>query len=262
VRRRNLPAASAIDDRLEIATFAFAGFLAQLVDGALGMAYGVTCSSLLLAFGYSPAAASASVHLAEVATSGVSGHFHWKLGNVDRAIFKALVLPGVLGGVLGAYALSVLPGERLRPWVAAYLCLMGIRILYKAHRSATLQTPRGGRIGLLGFVGGFMDAMGGGGWGPIVTTTLVGNGHDPRVAIGSVNRAEFFVTLAESFTFISTVGISNWRIVLGLCLGGVVAAPLAAHLTRWLPVTMLMTLVGGLIVILSLRTIAISAGLM
>ena len=120
---------------VDILSFALAGFFAQLVDGALGMAYGVTCNSLLLSFGYPPAAASASVHLAEIATSGVSGHFHWRLGNVDRALFKALVVPGMIGGVLGAAALSVLPGEMVRPWIAVYLGLMGIRILYKAMRS-------------------------------------------------------------------------------------------------------------------------------
>jgi uncharacterized membrane protein YfcA len=260
MRGRHLPAAAASDQRLEIATFALAGFLAQLIDGALGMAYGVTCNSLLLALGHPPAAASASVHMAEVATSGVSGHFHWQLGNVDRKLFRALVLPGVIGGVAGAYALSMLPGEQIRPWVAAYLGLMGVRILYKALRPEVLSTPRSGSIGVLGFVGGLLDAIGGGGWGPIVTTTLVGHGHNPRVAIGSVNRAEFFVTLAQSFTFVATIGISNWKIVLGLCLGGVVAAPLAAYVTRWLPVKTLMLMVGGLILILSLRTIAMSAG--
>ncbi len=245
---------------MDILYFALAGFLAQMVDGALGMAYGVTCNSLLLSFGYPPAAASASVHLAEVATSGVSGHFHWRLGNVDRSVFKALVVPGMLGGVLGAWALSSLPGEMVRPWIAVYLALMGIRILYKAMRTMPIARPRLPRLRLLGFVGGFLDAMGGGGWGPIVTTTLVGRGHDPRVAIGSVNRAEFFVTLAASFTFAWSLGISHWRVVLGLCLGGVIAAPLGAHLARWVKAEILMMLIGVLIIVLSLRTVAMSLG--
>ena len=247
---------------MDILNFAIAGFLAQLVDGALGMAYGVTCNSLLLSFGYPPAAASASVHLAEIATSGVSGHFHWRLGNVDRALFTALVIPGTVGAVLGAAALSILPGETVRPWIAVYLGVMGVRILYKAIRTSPIARPRLPRLRVLGFVGGLMDAMGGGGWGPIVTTTLVGSGHDPRVAIGSVNRAEFFVTLAASFTFAWSIGISNWRVVLGLCLGGVLAAPLGAHVTRWVKAETLMTLIGVLIIILSVRTVAISLGLL
>ncbi len=245
---------------MEIIYFALAGFLAQLVDGALGMAYGVTCNSLLLAFGYPPAAASASVHLAEVATSGVSGHFHWRLGNVDRQLFKALVVPGMLGGVIGAWTLSRLPGDTIRPWIAVYLGLMGLRILYQAIRIAPLIQPRMRRVRWLGFVGGLMDAIGGGGWGPIVTSTLVGHGHDPRMAIGSVNRAEFFVTVAQSFAFAWAIGVGNWRVVVGLCLGGVIAAPLGAHLARWVKAETLMRLIGVVIILLSLRTIALSFG--
>lgn len=244
----------------ELALFALAGFLAQLVDGALGMAYGVTCNSLLLTMGYPPAAASASVHMAEVVTSGVSGHFHWKLGNVDRKLFNHLVWPGVIGGVIGAYILSTFPAELLRPWVALYLALMGVRILYKAWNKRTLVTPTTKGLELLGFTGGFLDAVGGGGWGPVVTTTLIGQGHDPRFAVGSVNRAEFFVTLAQSFTFILTLGLGNWHVVAGLCAGGVIAAPFGAHLAKRVPANVLMTAVGALIVFLSMRTMLQSLG--
>jgi uncharacterized membrane protein YfcA len=245
----------------DLALFAFAGFVAQLIDGALGMAYGVTCNSLLLALGYPPAAASASVHMAEVVTSGVSGHFHWKLGNVDRKLFNNLVWPGVIGGVIGAYILSTFPSEALRPWVAVYLALMGVRILYKAWNGRIVTAPTSKGVELLGFAGGFLDAIGGGGWGPVVTTTLIGQGHEPRLALGSVNRAEFFVTLAQSFTFVVTLGVGNWPVVAGLCAGGVIAAPFGAHLARRVPAHWLMTAVGALIVFLSIRTVLVSFGM-
>lgn len=242
----------------DILFFACAGFLAQLVDGALGMAYGVTCNSLLLAFGYTPAVASASVHLAEIATSGVSGHFHWKLGNVDLTLFKRLVWPGMVGGAIGAYALSNLPADQLRPWIALYLALMGCRILLRARRPSQIRRSPPQRTEFLGFVGGLFDAIGGGGWGPIVTTTLVGGGLEPRTAIGSANRAEFFVTVVQSFTFALFVGLGHWPVILGLCIGGVAAAPLAAHVVRSLAAETLMTIVGILIILLSLRTIVFS----
>jgi uncharacterized membrane protein YfcA len=238
--------------------FVIAGFVAQLIDGALGMAYGVTCTSLLLSFGYTPAVASASVHLAEVVTSGVSGHFHWRMGNVDPTIFKNLVWPGMLGGAIGAYLLSTLPGDALKPWIAVYLLLMGVRILLKAWNGHMKKTPSAGRLELLGFFGGLMDAIGGGGWGPIVTSTLVGRGHDPRMAIGSVNRAEFFVTVVQSMTFTFLIGLGTWRIVLALCLGGVLAAPLAAVMAKRMKAEQLMIAVGVLIIVLSLRTLVTS----
>lgn len=244
---------------MDFLLYLLVGFIAQAIDGALGMAYGVTCTSLLLALGYSPAAASASVHMAEVVTSGVSGHFHWRLGNVDPALFRNLVWPGMIGGAIGAYALAALPADVMKPWIAVYLGVMGVRILLKAwngrgHRAA----PATHRIGVLGFAGGLLDAMGGGGWGPIVTSTLVGRGHEPRMAIGSVNRAEFFVTVVQSATFVATIGMSNWRVVLGLCLGGAIAAPMAARMARRLRAEHLMVAVGVLIILLSVRTLLTS----
>lgn len=234
--------------------FLVAGFSAQMIDGALGMAYGVSSTSLLLSFGVSPAAASASVHTAEIFTAGVSGASHWKLGNVDRALFRRLVIPGVMGGVVGAYVLSELPGEKLKPWVAAYLLVMGLLIIRKAFgKTAHLASQSG--IRRLGLAGGFLDAIGGGGWGPVVTTTLVANGHSPRQTIGSVNLAEFFVTVAQAATFFLTVGLVHWQIIAGLMVGGVLAAPLAAHVCKRMPAKPLMLLVGILIIVLSLRTI-------
>lgn len=242
----------------DLAFFAAAGFVAQMIDGALGMAYGVTCTSLLLAFGYSPAAASASVHMAEIVTSGISGHFHWKLGNVDHTLFKRLVWPGVVGGAIGAYAVSTLPGDAVKPWIAIYLAIMGVRILIKARNGRVPAAPTAARVEALGLVGGFMDAIGGGGWGPIVTSTLVGRGHEPRMAIGSVNRAEFFVTIVQSATFVFMLGATNLNVVLGLCIGGGLAAPMAAILAKRMKAEHLMVAVGLLIVLLSIRTLATS----
>jgi uncharacterized protein len=240
---------------LELALFTLAGFVAQLIDGSLGMAYGVTCSSLLLSFGYSPAAASASVHAAELVTSGISGHFHWRLGNVDRSLFRSLVVPGAIGGAIGAYVLTAFPADIMRPWVALYLALMGLRILYKAWRMTSAFRGNTGRIEVLGFTGGLLDAIGGGGWGPIVTSTLLGQGREPRRAIGSVNRAEFFVTLAQSAVFITTLGLSNLPVIAALCVGGALAAPLGASLAKRVKARYLMVFVGSLILGLSTRTL-------
>jgi uncharacterized membrane protein YfcA len=243
---------------MELLWFALAGFFAQLIDGALGMAYGVTCTSLLLTFGYPPAAASASVHMAEMVTSGVSGHFHWRLGNVDPVLFRNLVWPGMIGGAIGAYALASLPGDAMKPWVAVYLAVMGVRIVIRALKGPAALRTSPHRVEALGFAGGLLEAMGGGGWGPIVTSTLVGRGHTPRTAIGSVNRAEFFVTLVQSAAFITVIGIGNWPVVLALSAGGAAAAPLAAHVARGVKAEHLMMAVGLLILLLSLRTIWIA----
>lgn len=222
------------------------------------MAYGVTCSSMLLAFGYSPAAASASVHAAELVTSGISGHFHWRLGNVDKHLFRNLVWPGMVGGAIGAYLLTSFPAHVLTPWISIYLAMMGARILYKAWRNTVIARATTPRVEVLGFFGGLLDAMGGGGWGPIVTSTLVGQGQEPRRAIGSVNRAEFFVTLAQSAVFVTTIGLSHWQVILALCVGGAVAAPVAAIVAKHAQPRLLMAVVGTLIVALSLRTLVMS----
>ena len=238
-------------------TFVAVGFAAQMIDGALGMAYGVSSTALLLSFGLPPARASAAVHTAEVVVSGVSGLSHLRFGNVDRALFRRLVLPGVAGGVVGAYVLSELPGERLRPFVAAYLLAMGLYICWRALRRVE-RAALTRRVVPLGLVGGFFDAIGGGGWGPIVTTHLVANGHEPRMAIGSVNLAEFFVTVAQAATFFVMLGIVHWPVIAGLVTGGVLAAPLAALVCRRLPARATMLLVGLLISVLSARTLLLA----
>lgn len=238
-----------------IIVFTIVGFTAQMIDGALGMAYGVCSNTFLLSIGIPPAAASASVHTAEIFTSGVSGHSHLRCGNVDKKLFKKLLIPGVIGGVLGAYILTAVPGEMIKPFVAFYLLIMGLIILRRA-----LKEIQGREVGTklvpLGLAGGFCDAIGGGGWGPITTSTLVARGHNPRCAIGSVNLAEFFVTIAQVATFFTIIGLVHWQIIVGLIIGGVLAAPLAAYNCRRLPAKVMMMIVGALIIALSVRTIS------
>ncbi|MDW8069038.1 MAG: sulfite exporter TauE/SafE family protein [Anaerolineae bacterium] len=244
-----------------ILVFVLIGFIAQMIDGALGMAYGVTSNTFLLSIGISPAIASASVHSAEVFTTAASGLSHCLFGNVDRKLFLKLVIPGVLGGAIGAYALVL--GEKacfIKPLVATYLLIVGVAILRQALRRPREREVRRFLIPL-GAIGGFLDAIGGGGWGPMVTSTIVAQGHNPRRTVGSVNAAEFFVTSAVTATFITHIPAlisTYWRIIVGLLLGGVIAAPLAAFICKKLPTRTLMALVGVLIIILSVRTLYLS----
>lgn len=244
---------------ISILIYILVGFAAQMIDGALGMAYGVSSNTFLLSLGIPPAAASASVHMAEVVTTGISGFSHWKLGNVDWKLVRRLLIPGVIGGVAGAYLLTSVDGDAIKPYIAAYLLFMGGMIVYKAFTIQPRSKPdenHGPRVSWLGLLGGFCDAIGGGGWGPVVTSTLVARGKYPRTTIGSVNFSEFFVTFAESVTFVLALSFGQyWQVILGLLIGGGIAAPLAARMTRQLPLKTLMILVGILIIILSIRTI-------
>lgn len=234
--------------------YAVAGFLAGLVDGVLGMGYGVSATSLLLSVGVSPAAASASVHTAEMFTTGFSAYAHHRYGNVVWALARRLVIPGIVGAIAGAYLLTRVAAERVTPFIAAYLLVMGIVIVAKAF--GRRRSAHYGQVEPLGFAGGFLDAMGGGGWGPIVVGTLLARGNEPRSTIGSVNVAEFFVTAAASLTFFLTIGLSAWKPMVGLAAGGVIAAPFAARLVNRLPARPLMITVGVVVIGLSLRTIA------
>ncbi|HUE99511.1 MAG TPA: sulfite exporter TauE/SafE family protein [Anaerolineales bacterium] len=244
---------------INILLYILVGFIAQMIDGALGMAYGVSSNTFLLSLGIPPAAASASVHMAEVVTTGISGFSHWKLGNVDWKLVRRLLIPGVIGGVLGAYLLTSINGEIIKPYIAAYLLLMGGVIIYKAFSMKSqhkIDEYHGPRVSWLGLLGGFCDAIGGGGWGPVVTSTLVARGKHPRMTIGSVNFSEFFVTVSESVMFVLALSFGQyWKIILGLLIGGAVAAPLAAILSQKLPIKTLMIVVGILIILLSIRTI-------
>jgi uncharacterized membrane protein YfcA len=227
------------------------GLLAQTVDGALGMAYGITSTSFLLATGASPAVASASVHIAEVFTTGVSGISHIKFGNVNKKLFLRLLLPGMLGAAGGAWVVSSIDGAALKPYIAGYLLIMGLYVISKVFGKLKPRTEEPRHVAKLALTGGFLDAAGGGGWGPVVTTTLVGTGHDPRTTIGSVNLAEFFLTFVSAGVFTLLVTESPWPTVAGLVLGGLFAAPLAAMLTRHLQTKVLLVLVGSVITLIS-----------
>jgi uncharacterized protein len=232
-----------------------AGFLAQMVDGALGMGYGVTSATIMLSAGVNPAAISGSIHTAEMFASGASGYSHYKFGNVNKKLFKALLIPGVIGAILGAIFLTQLGQthiEYLRPIMAAYTLFLGIRILLTAFRKQK-QQKKFKRYGLLAGAGGFLDSFGGGGWGPIVTTTLITKGRSPKYVIGSVSLTEFFVTLASAFTFFTLLGVSHWQAILGLVVGGLIAAPLAAKLTGKLPRKTSFILLGALVIFWSMK---------
>jgi uncharacterized membrane protein YfcA len=239
--------------------FVIVGFAAQMVDGAIGMAYGLTATSVLISLGTPPAIASASIHAAEVFTTGASGLAHWRVGNVDLRLMARLAVPGVAGGVAGAMFAAWLPGEVIRPLVSLYLIAMGGLILLRALRPP-MAPPPAGRVGALGLTGGFLDAAGGGGWGPMVTSTLIGHGNVPRIAIGSTNAAEFFVTSAITFAFFAAIGLELWPVILGLVVGGVMAAPFAALATRRLPDRPLMVIVGVVVMLLSLRNLLVAIG--
>jgi hypothetical protein len=238
------------------------GFLAQIVDGALGMAFGVITTTTMLSMGVPPALASATVHTAEIATTGASGLSHLYHRNIDKRLLITLGTAGVAGGVFGAYVLSNIDGSMIRPFIAIYLFVMGAVILLKALRWSHTRKPALGRraTGVLGAVGGFLDAVGGGGWGPIVTSTLLGSGHAPRTAIGSVNAAEFFVTTAISVGFLAQLGAAHWDHVLSLVIGGLAAAPFAGYILRYIRPRLLMALVGLLVCGLSLLVFVQSLG--
>ncbi|HRE65935.1 MAG TPA: sulfite exporter TauE/SafE family protein [Cyclobacteriaceae bacterium] len=235
--------------------FVLAGFIAQMIDGSLGMAYGVSATSFLLSFGVSPAASSASVHTAEIFTSGVSGLTHLRFQNVNKKLFKSLLIPGMLGSIAGAYILSSLEEYNyiIRPLVAVYTLILGLAIIRKAVLMQIRKRRKTKNVPALATFGGFMDSIGGGGWGPIVSTTLIARGRHPRYTIGSVNLAEFFVSFASSLTFFATIGLSHIQIIVGLILGGIIAAPIAANITRKLPVKRMMILVGVVVVLVSIR---------
>lgn len=239
--------------------FMLGGFIAQMIDGALGMAYGVSASTFLMSMGLSPAIASMSVHTSEIFTSGVSGFMHLRFGNVNTKLFKTIMFPGVIGAILGAYILAEFEAYNvyIKPMVGVYTLILGIIIIRKVVTNST-KRKKVTKVGWLAVTGGFLDSIGGGGWGPVVSSTLIASGKNPRMIIGSVNLAEFFISLASSFTFFTILGSSNWQPILGLILGGVCAAPIAAHLSKRLNVKAMMVMVGILIIIVSLRIIILT----
>jgi len=235
-------------------TFVAVGFAAQLVDGLLGMGYGVVSAISLMSMGLHPASVSASIHTAEMFASGASGYHHYRFGNVNKKLFRVLLLPGIAGAVSGAYLLSRF-GEQYAAWVkpllAAYLLVLGLRILTRAFR----RPDKRGKVkhaGWLAGAGGFLDSFGGGGWGPLVTSTLIANGRTPQYVIGTVSITEFFVTFSSALTFFAMLGIDHWQIILGLIVGGVAAAPLAARLAGRIPTRWMFVGVGLMAIVWSL----------
>ncbi len=232
-----------------------AGFLAQLVDGALGMGYGVTSASILLSAGIPPASISGSIHTAEMFASGASGYSHYKFGNVNMKLFKALVIPGVLGAVAGALLLVFLGdkyGNYIRPVIAGYTLLLGVKFIINAFREIKPGKKFKQYKGLAA-IGGFFDSFGGGGWGPIVTSTLINKGRSHKYVVGTVSLTEFFVTLASAFTFFTLIGVSHWQVILALIIGGFIGAPVAAKLAGKLPRKTSFLLLGVLVIIWSIR---------
>ncbi|KTD17719.1 sulfite exporter TauE/SafE family protein [Legionella jordanis] len=255
----------------EYLVFTLVGFVAQLIDGGMGMGYGLISMTVLLAYGIAPPIASAGVHTAEIVTTGISGLSHMMFKNVDRTLFKRLAIPGMLGGVLGAFFLSHVPAQIIKPFVTSYLFLMAIYIVYKTFRKSNLSellydyvvyewmkrerpAKRIPRLISLGLTAGFLDAAGGGGWGPIVNSTLLAQGEPPRYTIGSVNLAEFLVALGISTAFFFNIGIKQWPIVVCLIAGGALAAPIAAYMVKKIPRKLLMIMVAVLIMLLCLRS--------
>lgn len=227
----------------EFVVFAAIGFCAQMIDGALGMAFGVIASTSLIAFGTPPAFASAAVHAAEVVTTGISGASHILHRNVDWSLFRQLAVPGVIGGCLGAYVLTGLPEEVVKPLVTVYLALMALLIFLRV--ASRLRSSWNFPAAAVGGGGGFLDAIGGGGWGPIVASTLLAKGDAPRSTIGSVNTTEFVVTTAISITFFTQLDLSSYgNAVLGLVIGGALAAPVAGYLVKIMPTRLALVLVG------------------
>lgn len=237
---------------VDLIPFILIGFSAQLVDGALGMAFGVISNTLLISIGVPPAVASGRVHTVECFTTGVSGISHVLHRNVDWKLFARIVIPGMIGGILGAYVLTQIHADVARPFVLTYLSLIGVYLLWRALRHEH-EEKKPKIIEPLGFLGGFLDAAGGGGWGPIVTSNLLVQGATPRKVIGTVSTAEFFLTVTISATFIAALGLDAFGApTVGLLIGGVVAAPFGAHIAKRVPAKALMIMVGIVLIITSL----------
>ncbi|KIQ17986.1 MULTISPECIES: sulfite exporter TauE/SafE family protein [Flavobacterium] len=240
----------------EFLVFFFIGIFAQLVDGTLGMGYGATSTSFLLAYGVPPVVSSTAVHVSEMFTTGASALSHHRFGNINKKLVKHLLIPGVLGSITGAYLLSdVINGDFIKPFIAVYMIILAVIIIKKALKK-TIVKKKTKKLSVLAAFGGFMDSVGGGGWGPIVTSTLLGRGRNPRYTIGSVNAAEFAISFASGITFMLFGGIHGWQVIIGLILGGVIAAPLGAYLVNKIKRKPMMIAVGILIILLSLKTLS------
>ena len=231
------------------------GFAAQIIAGSLGMGFGVICTTILLSLGISLPAISSSIHTAETFASGVSGYSHYKFGNVNKKLFKSLILPGVIGAIIGAVILS-LYGDKyaayIKPVLALYTLFLGLKILGNAFQKKIIKKKVKNILVLAG-AGGFIDSFGGGGWGPLVTSSFIAQGRSPRFVVGSVSLSKFFVSLASALTFFSMMGISNWEVIVGLLIGGITGAPISAKLAGLIPTKSMFIAVGILVILCSLR---------
>jgi len=232
------------------------GAVAALIDGSLGMAYGVTGTAFLLGYGISPVKAVAYVHIAEIFVSGSTGLNHWKIGNIDTKLFKKLLIPGIIGAILGALIIAKVKIPYLSIIISIYLLFMGIFLIAKAYSKIKLQFKQKNSVVIpLAVTGGFVDGAGGGGWGPVVTTSLLGGKMEPKKVIGTVNASEFFINLASAVSLLFLVKVTDWEALAGLIIGGFLVAPYAARVTSKMSVKMILTFVGVLITIISLKKI-------
>jgi uncharacterized membrane protein YfcA len=234
------------------------GSIAALIDGSLGMAYGVTGTAFLLGYGISPIKAVAYIHIAEIFVSGSSGLNHWKIGNVDTKLFKKLLIPGIIGAIIGALIITKINIPYLSIVISVYLLCMGIFLIVKAYAKIKLQFKQKNSVVIpLAVTGGFVDGAGGGGWGPVVTTSLLGGKMMPKKVIGTVNASEFFINLASATAFLFLVKVTDWEALAGLIIGGFLITPYAAKATSRMSVKMILTVVGCLITALSIRKLYI-----
>lgn len=240
--------------------FLGAGFLFAMIDGAIGMSYGVTSTTFSLSMGIPPASASTAVHISEILSNGIAGFMHYRMGNINKKLFKLLLIPGIIGAVSGAYILSSLEAyaQYTKPLVSVYTLILGIVILKKSgiiKKNESQKKEKIKKIGVLGFSGGFIDAVGGGGWGSIVLSSLIAGGRNARYSLGSVKLSRFFIALFSSLTFIVMLNELRWYAVAGLVLGSAVASPIAARVSNKLSAKTIMVAVSVIVILVSLRTI-------
>ncbi len=243
--------------------FLGAGFVFALIDGAIGMSYGVTSTTFSLSMGIPPASASMGVHLSEIMSNGIAGWMHYRMGNINWKLFKLLLLPGIIGAVLGAYLLSSLEhySQYTKPFVSLYTLILGIVIFSKAFKTGVKKSSEKiKKIPLLGFGGGFIDAVGGGGWGSIVLSTLIAGGRHPRFSLGTVKLSRFFIALMSSITFITMLSSNHWEAVAGLVIGSAIASPIAAKISNRISAKAIMIAVAVIVILISIRSIAIFLG--
>lgn len=239
--------------------FLIAGFIFAMIDGAIGMSYGITSTTFSLSMGIPPASASTAVHISEILSCGIAGWMHQRMGNVNKKLFKILILPGIAGAVIGAYLLSSLEHYAMytKPLVSLYTLILGTVILLRAIRAQRKKhvTKKIKKIGLLGFGGGFIDAIGGGGWGSIVLSSLIAGGRHPRFSLGTVKATRFFIAMLSSLTFITVLYHVHWDAVLGLVVGSAIASPIAARVSNKISAKTIMVAVAVIVILVSMKSI-------